>query len=76
MTRDFVRTISGIQTNRGAVLLNRINIDHILLPLICAVLLFGLLVLRSASNGDEGVILSQSIRIGLGFILMLSLIHI
>ena len=67
MTRDFVRTISGIQTNRGAVLLNRINIDHILLPLICAVLLFGLLVLRSASNGDEGVILSQSIRIGLVF---------
>ena len=67
MSRDFVRTISGIQTSRGAVLLNRINIDFILLPLICAVLLFGLLVLRSASNGDEGVILSQSIRIGLGF---------
>ena len=41
MSRDFVRTISGIQTSRGAVLLNRINIDHILLPLICAVLLFG-----------------------------------
>ena len=49
MSRDFVRTISGIQTSRGAVLLNRINIDHILLPLICTVLLFGLLVLRSAS---------------------------
>ena len=76
MSRDFVRTISGIQTNRGAVLLNRINIDHILLPLICAVLLFGLLVLRSASNGDEGIILSQSIRIGLGFILMLAVAQI
>ena len=76
MSRDFVRTISGIQTSRGAVLLNRINIDHILLPLICAVLLFGLLVLRSASNGDEGVILSQSIRIGLGFILMLAVAQI
>ena len=76
MSRDFVRTISGIQSSRGAVLLNRINIDHILLPLLCAVLLFGLLVLRSASNGDEGVILSQSIRIGLGFILMLTVAQI
>tara|TARA_Y100000766_G_scaffold74562_1_gene63014 strand:+ start:337 stop:1464 length:1128 start_codon:yes stop_codon:yes gene_type:complete len=76
MSRDFVRTISGIQTSRGAVLLNRINIDHILLPLICAVLLFGLLILRSASNGDEGVILSQSIRIGLGFVLMLAVAQI
>ena len=76
MSRDFVRTISGIQTSRGAVLLNRVNIDHILLPLICTVLLFGLLVLRSASNGDEGVILSQSIRIGLGFVLMLAVAQI
>ena len=76
MSRDFVRTISGIQASTGAVLLNRINIDHILLPLICAVLLFGLLVLRSASNGDEGVILSQSIRIGLGFVLMLAVAQI
>ena len=68
MSKDFVRTISGIQTSKGALLLNRINIDHILLPLICIVILFGLLVLRSASNGDEGVIFSQSLRIGLGVI--------
>ena len=76
MSKDFVRTISGIQTSKGALLLNRINIDHILLPLICTVILFGLLVLRSASNGDEGVIFSQSIRIGLGFILMLAVAQI
>ena len=76
MSKDFVRTISGIQTSKGALLLNRINIDHILLPLICTVILFGLLVLRSASNGDEGVIFSQSIRIALGFILMLAVAQI
>ncbi|MFL2526636.1 MAG: rod shape-determining protein RodA [Candidatus Azotimanducaceae bacterium] len=76
MSKDFVRTISGIQTSKGALLLNRINIDHILLPLICTVILFGLLILRSASNGDEGVVFSQSIRIGLGFILMLSVAQI
>ena len=76
MSRDFVRTISGIQSSKGALFLNRINIDHILLPLICIVILFGLLVLRSASNGDEGVIFSQSIRIGLGFILMLAVAQI
>ena len=76
MSKDFVRTISGIQTSKGALLLNRINIDHILLPLICTVILFGLLVLRSASNGDEGVIFSQSIRIGLGFFLMLAVAQI
>ena len=66
MNKDFVRTISGIENTRGARFLNRIHIDHILLPLICAVLLFGLLILRSASMGDEGIIVSQSVRIGLG----------
>ena len=76
MSKDFVRTISGIENSRGALFLNRIHIDHILLPLICAVLLFGLLILRSASMGDEGIIISQSIRIGLGFVLMLAVAQI
>ena len=76
MNKDFVRTISGIENTRGARFLNRIHIDHILLPLICAVLLFGLLILRSASMGDEGIIVSQSVRIGLGFVLMLAVAQV
>ena len=76
MSRDFVRTISGIQSNRSTDFLHKIHIDHILLPLICAVLLFGLAILNSASSGEIEVIYAQSVRIGIGFILMLAIAQV
>ena len=65
MSRDFVRTISGVQGNKSTDFLHKIHIDHILLPLICAVLLFGLAILNSAASGEIEVIYAQSVRIGM-----------
>ena len=76
MSKDFVRTISGIQGNKSAEFLHKIHIDHILLPLICFVLFFGLVILNSASSGEIEIIYAQLIRIGLGFVLMLGIAQV
>ena len=71
MSRDFVRTISGVQSGKSADLMNKVHIDHMLFPLICVVLMFGIVILYSASKGDMDIVKAQSFKIGLGFILLL-----
>ena len=76
MSRDFVRTMSGIHSSKSTDFLHKIHIDHILLPLICAVLIFGLAILYSAASSEIEVIYAQSIRIGFGFVLMLAIAQV
>lgn len=71
MSRDFVRTISGVQGGKSADLMNKVHIDHMLFLLICVVLMFGIVILYSASKGDMDIVKAQSFKIGLGFILLL-----
>ena len=76
MSRDFVRSISDFKGKKNSEILHRIHIDHVLLPLVAVVLLFGLAILHSASSGEIEVIYSQSVRIALGFILMLAIAQV
>ena len=68
MSKDFVRSISDFKGKKSSRILHRIHIDHVLLPLVAVVLLFGLAILRSASSGEIEVIYSQSVRIAVGLV--------
>ena len=76
MSKDFVRSISDFKGKKSSEILHRIHIDHVLLPLVAVVLFFGLAILHSASSGEIEVIYSQSVRIALGFILMLAIAQV
>ena len=76
MSRDFVRSISDFKGKKSSEILHKVHIDHVLLPLVAVVIFFGLAILHSASSGEIEVIYSQSVRIALGFILMLAIAQV
>ena len=52
-------------------LLTRLHIDPLLLLALLGLIIYGFIILYSASNQDNGMLLRQAIRIGVGFTLMI-----
>ncbi len=71
MTRDFQRSLASHDSPNKAFQGIANQIDLILVGLLALVIALGLVVLRSAVDGDDAVLASQAQRLGLGFVLML-----
>ncbi len=68
--QDFIRQLPTYGANPASIRLYRIHLDPLLFLLLITVLVYGLVVLFSAVDGDRDVFRSQTIRIGLAFAVM------
>lgn len=66
--RGFWRTGNGIVTGSR----RRLSIDAVLCIAVAAVIVYGLFVLYSAVEQDSDLLLGQTVRLSLGFVLMLA----
>lgn len=70
MPQEFVRTLSDLDFSKRTPLGYRFHIDMPLLWLIVMLCSAGLVILYSASGGNEGMVERQAIRMGVGFLVM------
>lgn len=66
--RSFWRTGNGVVTGSR----RRLSIDAVLCIAVAAVIVYGLFVLYSAVEQDSDLLLGQTVRLSLGFVLMLA----
>ena len=70
MPQEFVRTLSNLDFSKRAPLGYRFHIDMPLLLLVAMLCIAGLVILYSASGGNEGMVERQAIHMGIGFLVM------
>ena len=70
-SQDFVRTLPGGSSGSTRAQLARIHLDPLLLATLIVIVCYGLVILYSAVNQDQGIFNNQLIRMGMAFLALL-----